>query len=59
MNLLTLPLGLLDDSSFGVASIWNEASKFNKGIITILVILLLLQIYVAIERFVMYSQSNS
>jgi biopolymer transport protein ExbB/biopolymer transport protein TolQ len=59
MNLLTLPLGLLDDSSFGVANIWNEASKFNKGIITILVILLLLQIYTAIERFIMYSQSNS
>jgi biopolymer transport protein ExbB/biopolymer transport protein TolQ len=59
MNLLTLPLGLLDDSSFGVANIWNEASKFNKGIISILVILLLLQIYTAIERFIMYSQSNS
>ncbi|HET6329262.1 MAG TPA: MotA/TolQ/ExbB proton channel family protein [Holophagaceae bacterium] len=59
MNLLTLPLGLLDDSSFGVANIWNEASKFNKVIISILVILLLLQIYTAIERFIMYSQSNS
>jgi biopolymer transport protein ExbB/biopolymer transport protein TolQ len=59
MNLLTLPLGLLDDTSFNVASIWREASMFNKGIITILVILLGLQIYVAIERFIMYSQSNS
>lgn len=59
MNLLSLPLGLLDDSSFGVANIWNEASKFNKVIISILVFLLLLQIYTAIERFIMYSQSNS
>jgi biopolymer transport protein ExbB/biopolymer transport protein TolQ len=59
MNLLTLPLGLLDGSSFNVASIWREASMFNKGIITILVVLLGLQIYVAIERFIMYSQSNS
>lgn len=59
MNLLTLPLGLLDDSSFGVANIWNEASKFNKVIISILIILLALQIYTAIERFIMYSQSNS
>jgi biopolymer transport protein ExbB/biopolymer transport protein TolQ len=59
MNLLTLPLGLLDDSSFGVANIWNEASKFNKVIISILLILLALQIYTAIERFIMYSQSNS
>ena len=59
MNLLTLPLGLLDDSSFGVASIWNEASKFNKVIISILLILVLLQVYTAIERFIMYSQSNA
>src|SRR5690348_11018597 len=59
MNLLTLPLGLLDDSSFGVASIWNEASKFNKVIISILLVLVLLQVYTAIERFIMYSQSNA
>lgn len=59
MNLLTLPLGLLDDTSFNVASIWREASMFNKGIITILVLLLALQIYTAIERFIMYSQSNA
>lgn len=59
MNLLTLPLGLLDDAAFNVASIWKEASLFNKGIISILLILLALQIYTAIERFIMYSQSNS
>lgn len=60
MNLLNLPLGLLDDSSsFNVASIWREASLFNKGIISILVILLALQIYTAIERFIMYAQSNA
>ncbi|HTL99104.1 MAG TPA: MotA/TolQ/ExbB proton channel family protein, partial [Holophagaceae bacterium] len=59
MNLLTLPLGLLDDTSFNVASIWREASLFNKCIISILVILLALQIWTAIERFIMYSQSNS
>ncbi len=59
MNLLTLPLGLLDDTAFNVANIWKEASLFNKGIITILVILLGLQIYTAIERFIMYAQSNA
>lgn len=59
MNLLNLPLGLLDDSAFNVASIWREASYFNKGIISILVILLALQIYTAIERFIMYAQSNA
>ncbi|HEU4951661.1 MAG TPA: MotA/TolQ/ExbB proton channel family protein [Holophagaceae bacterium] len=59
MNLLNLPLGLLDDSSFNVASIWREASLFNKGIISILLILLALQIYTAIERFIMYAQSNA
>lgn len=59
MNLLNLPLGLLDDNSFNVASIWREASLFNKGIISILLILLALQIYTAIERFIMYAQSNA
>ena len=59
MNLLTLPLGLLDDTAFNVANIWKEASLFNKGIISILVFLLGLQIYTAIERFIMYAQSNA
>lgn len=59
MNLLTLPLGLLDDTSFNVANIFREASYFNKGIIIILLALLALQIYTAIERFIMYSQSNA
>ena len=59
MNLLTLPLGLLDDTAFNVLGIWKEASLFNKFIIGILVFLLALQIYTAIERFIMYSQSNS
>jgi biopolymer transport protein ExbB/TolQ len=59
MNPFSLPLGLLDgESSFSITNIVKEASPFNKGIIAILVILLMVQIYRAIERFIMYAQSN-
>ena len=62
MNLLSLPLnlGLLEgDQAFSVLRVFSEASLPNKGIIIILIVLLATQIYTAIERFVMYSQSNS
>ncbi|HJU83789.1 MAG TPA: hypothetical protein VJ600_06240, partial [Holophagaceae bacterium] len=62
MNLLALPLnfGLLEgDNSFSVVNIFKEASIANKGIIIILTALLAIQIYTAIERFVMYSQSSA
>jgi biopolymer transport protein ExbB/biopolymer transport protein TolQ len=52
--------GLLESSdAFSIMGIWREASVFNKGIIVILVVLLILQIYTAVERFVMYAGSNS
>jgi biopolymer transport protein ExbB/biopolymer transport protein TolQ len=60
MNLLaSLNLALLEGEAFSIAGIWREASIPNKGIIVILLILLVLQIYVAVERFVMYAGSNS
>ncbi len=61
MNLLaSLNLALLDSTeAFSIMGIWKEASAFNKGIIVILVVLLVFQIYTAVERFVMYGGSNS
>lgn len=60
MNLLNvLNLGLLEGDAFSIMGIWKEASLFNKGIIVILLVLLVLQIYTAVERFVMYAGSNS
>ena len=62
MNLLSLPLnlGLLEgESGFSVINIIKGASLPNQIIIGILVLLLGLQIYTAIERFVMYSQSSA
>ncbi|MBK8726666.1 MAG: MotA/TolQ/ExbB proton channel family protein [Holophagaceae bacterium] len=53
-------LGLIESSdAFSIMGIWKEASAFNKGIIVILVVLLVFQIYTAVERFVMYAGSNS
>ncbi len=54
-----LNLGLLEGDAFSIMNIWKEASIFNKGIILILLVLLVLQIYTAVERFVMYAGSNS
>ena len=61
MNLLATPFtfALLEENSFGPAAIWASASMFNKCIICLLIFLILFQIYIAIERFVMYAQSNS
>ena len=63
MNLLASPLvfGLLEggNDSFSPLEIWRSTSMFNKGIITILFILILFQIYVAIDRFVTYAQSHA
>ena len=62
MNLLSSPLmlGLAEGGhdSFSAAEIWRAASLANKGIIVILFVLLAYQIYVAVERFVTYAQSN-
>ncbi len=63
MNLLASPLvfALLEggQDSFSPLEIWRATSLFNKGIILILFFLLGLQIYVAIDRFVTYAQSNA
>jgi len=63
MNLLASPLvfGLLEGGhdSFSAIEIWRAASIMNKFIIVILFFLLALQIYVAIDRFVTYAQSNA
>ncbi|MBL0210647.1 MAG: MotA/TolQ/ExbB proton channel family protein [Holophagaceae bacterium] len=63
MNLLNfLNFGLQETAhagGFGPADIWASASFPNKVIIVILFLLLALQIYTAIERAVMYRQSNS
>jgi biopolymer transport protein ExbB/biopolymer transport protein TolQ len=62
MNLLSSPLmlGLAEGGhdSFSAAEIWRAASLANKGIIVLLFILLAYQIYVTVERFVTYAQSN-
>jgi biopolymer transport protein ExbB/biopolymer transport protein TolQ len=63
MSLLASPffLGLVaeTENAFGPKAIWESASIPNKGIITILFILIALQIYVAIERGIVYAQSKA
>ncbi len=56
MNLFSLALL---EGGFGPKEIWASATPINKGVIVILFILLAYQIYVAIERFVMYAQSTA
>lgn len=62
MNLLASPLmlGLAEGGhdSFNALELFKAASPANKGIIIILFILLAYQIYVTVERFVTYAQSN-
>ncbi|GLH68534.1 biopolymer transporter ExbB [Geothrix rubra] len=61
MNLLASPLviALAEGQGFSPMEIWHAASIFNKFIIILLFVLIALQIYVAIERFVTYGQSNA
>ena len=40
-------------------ALWTQTSPFGKGIILLLLGLLALQIYIAVERGVMYFQSNA
>jgi biopolymer transport protein ExbB/TolQ len=56
MNLFSLALL---EGGFGPKEIWASATPINKGVIVILFVLLAYQIYVAIERFVMYAQSTA
>jgi biopolymer transport protein ExbB/biopolymer transport protein TolQ len=55
MNVFTL--ALLE--GFGPREIWASATLPNKIIISVLILLLMYQIYIAVERFVMYAQSGS
>lgn len=59
--LRTLTFALADSpaETFNPVSIWNEASAFNKGVIVLLILLLALQLYIAIERGVLYLQSHA
>ncbi|MDE3034219.1 MAG: MotA/TolQ/ExbB proton channel family protein [Acidobacteriota bacterium] len=61
MNLFASPLvlALAEGQGFSPIELFKAASIFNKGIIIILILLIALQIYVAIERFVTYAQSNA
>ncbi len=63
MNLLSSPLLLAlaegAHDSFSPMELFKAASPANKGIIIILFILLGYQIYVTVERFVTYAQSNA
>jgi biopolymer transport protein ExbB/TolQ len=63
MSLLASPfvLALADaaENAFGPKQIWEAASPFNKVVIAILIILILLTIYTAIERAIVYTQSNA
>jgi biopolymer transport protein ExbB/TolQ len=63
MNLLASPLMLAlaegGHDSFSAVELFRNASIANKFIIVILFILLAYQIYVTVERFVTYAQSNA
>ncbi len=61
MNFLldTFNFGLLSGGAFGPVDIWQQSTSFNKGVISILLFLLALQVYMSIERGIMYAQSNS
>lgn len=59
MNLLSLALLNEGANAFSAKELFMQATVPNKIIIVTLFILLAYQIYVAIERFVMYSQSSS
>jgi len=62
MMLLSSPLCLAlmegSDNVFGPKAIWETASLPNKCIICLLLFLLILQIYIAVERAFVYAKSN-
>jgi biopolymer transport protein ExbB/biopolymer transport protein TolQ len=55
---LLLALADLPENAFGPKAIWESASLPNKGIICLLLCLLVLQLYIAVERAIVYAQSN-
>jgi biopolymer transport protein ExbB/biopolymer transport protein TolQ len=56
---ICLALAELPDNAFGPRAIWESASLPNKGIICLLICLLVLQLYIAVERTFVYAQSNA
>jgi biopolymer transport protein ExbB/biopolymer transport protein TolQ len=54
-----LALAEMPDNAFGPKAIWEAASLPNKGIICLLLGLLVLQLYIAVERSFVYAQSNA
>jgi biopolymer transport protein ExbB/biopolymer transport protein TolQ len=57
--IVLLALAEAGGDPFGPKAIWEAASLPNKGIICLLLCLLLLQIYIAVERAFVYTQSNA
>jgi biopolymer transport protein ExbB/biopolymer transport protein TolQ len=47
------------DQPFDLLSLWRSVSLFNRGIIILLLLLLALQVYIAVERGVLYLQSGA
>ena len=58
-RLFCLALAEMPDNPFGPKAIWEAASLPNKGIICLLLGLLFLQLYIAVERGFVYAQSNA
>jgi len=54
-----LALAELPENAFGPRAIWTAASLPNKAIIALLLALLVLQLYIAVERAFVYAQSNA
>jgi len=52
-------LALAGGEGFGPQAIWATASAPNRGIICILLFLLALQVYIAVERAFVYARSNA
>jgi biopolymer transport protein ExbB/biopolymer transport protein TolQ len=57
--LFCLALAESSGNAFGPRAIWESASLPNKGIICLLLFLLVLQLYIAVERGFVYAQSNA
>ncbi len=57
--LFCLALAEGSGNAFGPRAIWESASLPNKGIICLLLCLLVLQLYIAVERGFVYAQSNA
>lgn len=56
---MTPILLLAEGTGFGPVAIWQSASLPNRGIICLLLALLALQIYIAVERTFVYAQSHT